>query len=254
MSDFDSLKTHYTKAVPPDAELPNNQKPLTDGYLELPYDNKSPLWDTPLSMIAGVDGSACMSLMPPAQRMFFWSFIYGLNPKTYLEIGSATGGSANIVMTAMKALGSKDFQGVCIDPKFEFPKPLRAALQDNFLLIEEFSSLSAMKKAREAVGDLFDVILVDGDHTYDYALADILLVIPFIKPGGYLLVDDAGYFQVRDAIQYTLENTNLLDAGFISRHLTKYDMHHQIETDGPWKGEEPYMSGMYLLRKPLLNA
>jgi cephalosporin hydroxylase len=186
-----------------------------------------------------------------AQRLFLWSFIYGVCPKRYLEIGTAEGGSAMIVMSAIKALGFEDFQGICIDPKFDITTETKQALENNFTFFEEISSLEVMKKAKTQVGGFFDVLLVDGDHTYDYALADIILAIPFVQPGGYILVDDAGYYQVRDAIQYAVERFNLIDAGFMCRHITPYKKHHVIEKDGPWQGEEPFMSGLHVLRKPL---
>lgn len=251
----ENLKQHMTQAGVPDAALPNYHMDLSDELFTLPpYDIKAPLWCVPESLEKGIDSSCCMTFMPPAQRLFFWSFIYAMAPKRYLEIGTAQGGSAMIVLNAIKALGDIDFKGVCVDPKFDFKPEVRSALKSDFLFYEEFSSLAVLKKARVAVGSLFDVIFVDGDHSYDSALADMMLALPFVKPGGYILVDDAGYFQVRDAVNYMLEHTNLVDVGLMSRHLTEFDELHRTESSGPWKGQKPYMSGLYVLRKPKLHA
>lgn len=194
-----------------------------------------------------------MSLMPIAQRLFLWSFIYGVCPKRYLEIGTAEGGSAAIVMNAVDALGFSDFQGVCIDPKFDVAPEILAQLKTYFTFLEEKSSLEALKKAVSQVKGLFDIVLVDGHHTYDCTLHDIILVIPFVKPGGYILVDDASYYQVRDAIQYAVERFNLIDAGFMCRHVFPFEKWHRVEEEGPWKGERPFMSGLHVLRKPPLK-
>ncbi len=40
----------------------------------------------------------------------------------------------------------------------------------------------------------FDVIYIDGDHSYDGCLADIAHYAPLVKKGGFLCMDDAGYF------------------------------------------------------------
>jgi hypothetical protein len=253
MSDTNPLKTLINRGLSPDADLPRNINFLDkEQRLELPdFTQDAPLWTVPDTLIEGINNPDFMYLMPVAQRLFLWSFIYGVCPKRYLEIGTAEGGSAMIVMSAIKALGFDDFQGICIDPKFDISQKTKLALQNNFTFFEEISSLNVMKKAKAQVGGFFDVLLVDGDHTYDYALADIILAIPFVQPGGYILVDDAGYYQVRDAIQYTVERFSLIDAGFMCRHITPYKKHHVIEKDGPWQGEEPFMSGLHVLRKPL---
>lgn len=252
----ENLKQHLTKAQLPDAALPHYHMDLSDELFSLPpYDPKTPLWGIPESLQKGIDSSCCMTFMPPAQRLFLWSFIYALAPKRYLEIGTAQGGSAMVVLNAIKSLGKDfDFRGVCVDPQFDFKPEVRDELASHFIFIEEFSSQTVMKKARSSVGSLFDVILVDGDHSYDSALTDMLLAMPFVKPGGYILVDDAGYYQVRDAVNYVLQHFNWIDVGLMSRHLTEFDKQHRTESSGSWRGEKPYMSGLYVLRKPKLHA
>ena len=38
----------------------------------------------------------------------------------------------------------------------------------------------------------FDVVLVDGDHSYYGALDDLRNAWPLVSPGGYLVFDDVG--------------------------------------------------------------
>ncbi len=247
------LKVPIDKAIESSAEQPKQIHYLNQAQrVELPeHHENAPLWNVPTNLIEALNSPLCMSLMPVAQRLFLWSFIYGVCPKRYLEIGTAAGGSAMIVNSAIQELGFHDFQGICVDPKFDTSPEVRQILNSNFKFFEEISSLAVMKQAVQQVGGLFDVVLVDGDHTYDYALADIILAIPFVSPGGYILVDDAGYFQVRDAIQYAVERFNLIDAGFMCRHITPMEKVHETPTAGIWKGESAFMSGLHILRKPL---
>ncbi|NET02566.1 MAG: class I SAM-dependent methyltransferase [Sphaerospermopsis sp. SIO1G1] len=187
------------------------------------------------------------SLMTLAQRLFLWSFIYGTAPKRYLEIGTDAGGSAMIVMSAIKALGVDDFHGVCIDPELRLNQTTRDYLGEYFTYIQGKNSPEIMIEAAKISG-LFDLILIDGDHTYDYALMDIMMAIPYVCRGGYLLIDDAAHSQVRDAISYVIENSQLIDCGFMCRHSVSSEV--KIPS-GRWQGEEYRVGGLYLLRKPL---
>jgi cephalosporin hydroxylase len=47
----------------------------------------------------------------------------------------------------------------------------------------------------------FDVIYVDGDHSYDGCMADLINYSPMVDKGGYLVIDDAGrYFDLPDGM------------------------------------------------------
>jgi len=188
------------------------------------------------------------SLMPLAQRLFLWSLIYGTAPQRYLEIGTDAGGSAMIVMSAIRALGLEDFRGVCIDPSFKLAEATRDYLGAAFTYIQAKNSPEVLITAANYSGRSFDLILVDGDHTYDYALGDIMLVMPYLARGGYILVDDAAHPQVRDAISYVLENSQLIDCGFMCRHTMSCEA---PVPSGICQGEDMRASGLYILRKPL---
>lgn len=232
----------YTNSVPI-AELPTKSNTHAPQILHK-LGSDSAVWTIPdeLSVI-----EQSPSLMPLAQRLFLWSFIYGTAPKRYLEIGTDAGGSAMIVMSAIRALGLEDFQGVCIDPSFKLTETTREYLGEYFTYIHSKNSPEAMITATNHRSP-FDLILVDGDHTYDYALLDILLTIPYLARGGYILVDDAAHPQVRDAIRYVLENSQLIDCGFMCRHTITCEAY---VPSGVWQGEDMRASGLYILRKPV---
>ncbi|TAE60492.1 MAG: class I SAM-dependent methyltransferase [Nostocales cyanobacterium] len=238
------INQEYT-SVQPTAELPKQTNFLRDIPQTIHrIGNDIVNWSIPTE-ISIVEQSP--SLMPLAQRLFLWSFIYGIAPRRYLEIGTDTGGSAMIVMSAIRALGLDDFQGVCIDPEFRLNQATRDYLGESFTFIQSKNSPEAMIEAAKISG-LFDVILIDGDHTYDHALIDILMAIPYVCRGGYLLIDDAAHTQVRDAISYVIENCQLIDCGFVCRHSVSSEV--EIPS-GRWQGEEYRVGGLYLLRKPL---
>lgn len=46
----------------------------------------------------------------------------------------------------------------------------------------------------EIGAESFDIVYIDGDHSYDVALADLKNYGPLVAPGGYLVIDDAAFF------------------------------------------------------------
>lgn len=48
----------------------------------------------------------------------------------------------------------------------------------------------------------FDLIFVDGWHTFDHTLLDCFYATRLLKIGGYLVIDDVGMISVRRAIEY----------------------------------------------------
>ncbi|MEM6492977.1 MAG: class I SAM-dependent methyltransferase [Pseudomonadota bacterium] len=158
------------------------------------------------------------SLMNSPQKLVLFSLILGLSPKTYVEIGTAKGGSASIVSQAADLLQS-DLTGVCIDIRFDRLAPeLRAHLENRFKFIERANGSIAMHEARKHCGATFDIVLIDALHDKANALFDILTVLPHVSDGGVILLDDANYFGVDDAVEEVLRITNLQDGGLVSRH------------------------------------
>jgi predicted O-methyltransferase YrrM len=234
-------------SVAPAAELPKQSNILAKAPQLVHQMEPSMKWTIPKELFV-VEQSP--SLMPLAQRLFLWCFVYSIGPKRYLEIGTDTGGSAMIVLGAIRALGLDDFRGVCIDQNFRLDQAMREYLGEKFTYIESKNSPEAMIEAARLSG-LFDLILVDGDHTYDHALSDIMLAIPYLERGGYILIDDAAHPQVRDAISYAIENCRLIDCGFMCRHTILYETFIPPVASGTWQGEKFSGAGLYVLRKPL---
>lgn len=161
---------------------------------------------------------AAPSLMNTPQKLVLFSLILGTVPTSYLEIGTAKGGSAAIVDYAADVLGIKDFKGVCIDIDFERIEPdIKQKLSERFTFISKPSGSQAMHAARR-VCDSFDIVLIDALHDRANALFDILTIYPYVSPGGMILLDDANYFGVREAIKEAVRLTDLADGGLISRH------------------------------------
>lgn len=192
------------------------------------------------------------SLMNIVQRAMLWSLIAGIAPRSYLEIGTARGGSALIVNDAVQQTGNRDFVGVCIDIRFDrMSEQDRAILEKRFHFIQMPLGTQSMQAAKRIV-EKFDVVLIDALHDQDNATFDFLTVWPHVSPGGYILFDDANYFGVAEAIRSVLQLTTAIDCGKIVRcgGVGKAEPGPGwLAKPGP-SGEPATWGGMHVLRKP----
>lgn len=136
--------------------------------------------------------------MTQAERLLLYTFAFCTRPRRYLEIGTLKGGSALIVAAALDA-SENPAPMVLIDPAPQIDAQDWARLQQRATLIKGYSP-KALKEAERAAGGLFDLVLVDGDHSVSGLLADLDGLKKVAAPGAYLLCHDAYYREVREAI------------------------------------------------------
>ena len=60
--------------------------------------------------------------------------------------------------------------------------------RDDYRIVKEFSSTKAALKAVH--GELYDLMIIDGDHSYEGVSSDVANYTPMLKPGGIMVVDD----------------------------------------------------------------
>jgi hypothetical protein len=96
----------------------------------------------------------------------------------YLEIGVDTGATFFAISAAKK---------VAVDPAFKFPLPRGDSLSGNVQFYpmpsDEFFAIAPRS-------ELFDVIFIDGLHTFEQTLRDFINATHFLKPDGVIVVDD----------------------------------------------------------------
>jgi len=64
---------------------------------------------------------------------------------------------------------------------------------DNINIIKGLSNDRDIIDEADASGP-YDIVFIDGGHNYEVVCQDILNYIPMLKPGGYLVMDDASLF------------------------------------------------------------
>lgn len=109
--------------------------------------------------------------------------------RSYLEIGAAAGGTAYIFD---RFFDIEKMVLIDLNDRGRKSEECRRATLEN-VNYSEFIGYSQSKEAIEFVRNLnrtFDVVFIDGDHTYEGVSADVINYSKFVSPGGYLIMHD----------------------------------------------------------------
>jgi hypothetical protein len=124
-------------------------------------------------------------------RGYLYALVRARRPARVLEIGTLHAGTTEVIARALHENG----HGVVhtIDPfGAERVPPVIATWPQGLRAIVDFSAVGSMTfLARSAdLGRRFDLVLVDGQHDFEFALFDILMSARLITRGGIIVVDN----------------------------------------------------------------
>jgi predicted O-methyltransferase YrrM len=176
--------------------------------------------------------------MTPGERLVLYSLVLGLRPRRVLEIGTFKGGSTLIVAAALDDLGEGRI--VCVDPAPQIDPTDQQSLATRATILAE-PSPEALPSARAAAGGPFDFALIDGDHTFEGVSRDLEGVLEVMADQARILLHDAHYFEVSEAIDAWLARHpgELTDAGLVSVEATPHGE--------PVDGREIFWGGLRLI-------
>jgi predicted O-methyltransferase YrrM len=122
-----------------------------------------------------------------------------------LEIGCAYGMSSLHICSALR--GRQGARHTIVDP-FQTTDwesvgvtNLKREGFDFFDLIEEGSEFALPRLARAHAGE-FDLVLVDGMHTFDHTMLDCFYATRLLRVGGFLVVDDTNFASVSRVLSF----------------------------------------------------
>ncbi len=101
------------------------------------------------------------------------------NDPSYLEVGVWQGGTFDAVSVSRK---------VAVDPKFDFDHVQRQKAESGNTYHEVTSN--AYFAAHPSGANRFDIIFLDGLHTFEQTLTDLLHAVDRVKDNGIIIVDD----------------------------------------------------------------
>lgn len=143
-------------------------------------------------------------LMQPGEIEILFKRVLETEPKNILEIGSYKGGSAKVMRSA-----APQARLWCIDvsPQFE-----ASDIGGQTIIIQDTS----VNGLTNLPFDLkFDFIFIDGDHAKAGVLADLNAVLGHCHYETVILLHDAAYYQVKEAIQEVLDKEQFINMGLL---------------------------------------
>ena len=159
--------------------------------------------------------------------IFLYNMIIKNKMTKTLEIGFANGSSGLFITAALKNLelyGHKTYHKA-VDPNQStqwknigalhikklgynnieiIEKPDYIALPD--LLKDRVKNTKWLESKYDSNYEKFDMIFIDGWHTFDYTLLDFFYADLLLKVGGYILVDDAKFDALKELDKYLNSN------------------------------------------------
>lgn len=159
-----------------------------------------------------ISGNTVKSAIKPLEGNFIFNTILKNNFKNCLEVGMAYGISAMYILLALKKT-NKDSQYKLdsIDPfqttqwkSFGLNLIKDIKLNNNHNLYEDKSYIVLPKLLEKK--EVYDLIFIDGWHTFDYTLIDFFYADLLLKVGGIIIIDDAMHQGVGKCLRYLDSN------------------------------------------------
>jgi predicted O-methyltransferase YrrM len=156
------------------------------------------------------------SHISPRERYHLYKLIKKFKIKKTLEVGCANGISTLYILSAlhenMKKSGNSAYNHTAIDP-YQTTQWNQAGLinvrnskmNDIFTLIED-KSYNVLPHLLQKFPKYYDMIFIDGFHTFDYTLIDFFYSDLLLKINGFIVIDDIRHKGVKKCLKYILTN------------------------------------------------
>ena len=174
--------------------------------------------------------TAKRSLLSAASQALAYTLIRNARPAHVFEIGTYHGGTTEVMARALLANGSGALHTVGPFDEASFA-PVFASWHPDLQRILRFYPTDSMAffMGIEAQDVRAGLVLVDGNHDYEYAAFDIFSAARQLTPGGFIMVDNiaqAGPFlAVRD---FLAQHPGWIDCGL---HPVEWDRGKSFDTE-----------------------
>jgi predicted O-methyltransferase YrrM len=137
----------------------------------------------------------------PRYARFCYALAKGTGARRILEVGSSAGGTTAGWALALAEAGTEPTPPhlVCVDndsydegvyPKLTGENIERVGLKLRRVTFHNGDSGTLLAEIHDRYRHYFDIFLVDANHTYEGALADMENGLPMVAPGGWVVVHD----------------------------------------------------------------
>jgi predicted O-methyltransferase YrrM len=159
--------------------------------------------------------SNARALLPPVAQALLYTVIRNQLPEHILEIGTFKGGSTESMARALNNNGKGTLHTVGPFDAEHFGINFRnwPSVLQNRTEFYPIDSMAFYMKAEERQL-MLDLVLVDGNHDYEYASFDIHMAARFLAPGGFIFIDNISQVgPSRAAIDFIRANPDWIDCG-----------------------------------------
>ena len=146
------------------------------------------------------------------EGLYIQNIISELNPTVTLEIGMAYGVSSLYICDSLKR--KSNTKHIIIDPQSsKMPwfgigiHNLHKAGYGEIIEHHDMKSYEALPQLLSR-GQKIDFALIDGWHTFDYALVDFFYIDKMLSVGGVVVFDDADWKSIRKLCRYVTKNNS----------------------------------------------
>ena len=159
--------------------------------------------------------------MEMSERLLLVALIIGLQPENVLEIGVSHGGSSALIVHAMDCIGKGQLFG--IDPEPQVSDELAQSIAHRNHVFRGRSPMAISAIAQKANAP-FDFAFIDGDHSNQGVVDDIEGVLTYLADSAYLLLHDAYFYEVREAIDASIRQHSdvLQDCGILTHSPVRW--------------------------------
>lgn len=178
-----------------------------------------------------------------SEAQIIFALVCGLAPSRLLEVGRARGGSTFVMASALRTTGVGRL--VSVDPNCLSEHRITEALKTRLAPWVDFVDGYApyvLPEAETLAGGKFDFVFLDGDHSEAACERDLRGILPHLQPGAFLLLHDAHFGGIQEAVATCLRDLPLADRGSLVRERCE-TLSHIPYKDGP-----SYYGGLRLLQ------
>lgn len=114
-----------------------------------------------------------------------------------LELGFNAGHSALLLLLGCKEGATLEFLDIgghpYVRPCFQYLQQIRPEVPRR-LVLGDSKHVLPLRVLRDGERDVYDLIHMDGGHSMDCVINDLTLLYQLLKPGGWMIIDDADGF------------------------------------------------------------
>lgn len=143
--------------------------------------------------------------------IIYWKLFQQYNFSNILEIGVHQGITAGLMLESSAEINS--YTGIDINLRLD----LFNSIWEDYL---DYTTFYQQSSQDFKFNRMYDFILIDGDHSYEGVIADLINTKNLLSPAGVLAIDDYGYSGVAEAMTEFKKHTNFVP--FLQAEQTEF--------------------------------